>query len=52
MGGTRMEEVISSALGSKDILSGFFEVVGKSFRKISYFADKEDKTRVIAICDY
>lgn len=45
--------VLSTAERFADVISSFFPSKGKDrYRSISYFADKEGKTRVIAIGDY
>jgi hypothetical protein len=52
VGGPKLTEYINTLLKSKDCLSGKLPLKGKSHRKISYFPDKEDKVRIIAIGDY
>lgn len=53
MGGLRFGLVLNTARRFVDVLSSFFPSTGKgSYRKISAFADREGKTRVIAIGDY
>lgn len=52
LGGSGLSELLDTYIESKPIIAGFWKVIGKSYRKITYFLDKEDKTRVIAICDY
>jgi len=53
VGGLRLGLVLNTARRFSDLLSRFFPSVGNgSFRKISAFADREGKTRVIAIGDY
>jgi len=52
LGGSRIETFMNTALGCKDILKGIFNVSEGGYRKLSYFPDREGKTRVIAIGDY
>jgi hypothetical protein len=54
MGGKKVKEFMSTAIAQKSILELFFPVRKnkKSFRRITYFPDKEDKVRVVAIGDY
>lgn len=52
MGGEVLESFMEVALRSKDILRGIFSVEEGITRKLSFFPDKEGKTRVIAIGDY
>jgi hypothetical protein len=57
LGGVKLTEFIDAALANKDILMGLrqeYKLVksGYPLRRLSYFADKEGKSRVIAIMDY
>jgi len=55
LGGPRLKSFLESVDECSSIYKGFFPTnidKMRSFRKLSYFADKEGKTRVIAICDY
>lgn len=53
VGGLKLGLVLSAAERFADVISSFFPSKGKDrYRSISYFADKEGKTRVIAIGDY
>jgi hypothetical protein len=53
LGGRRLEPIVEAALVGRSILSKIFEAKeGLSFRKLSYFSDKEGKTRVIGLLDY
>jgi hypothetical protein len=54
LGGERLVPILDGMLANRTLLAGFFSVVASKgiFRKITYFADKEGKTRVIAIGDY
>jgi len=53
VGGVRLGIVLNIIKQFSQLLSSFFPIEGKDrFRKISAFADKEGKTRVIAIGDY
>jgi Na+-transporting NADH:ubiquinone oxidoreductase subunit NqrA len=48
-----MSEFLDTALNNKDVIEGFWSTnLGSSLRRLTYFADKEGKTRVIAIGDY
>jgi len=53
LGGKRMKEFCELADRYMPYLKGMFSwALGGKLRKLSYFADKEGKTRVIAIGDY
>jgi hypothetical protein len=53
LGGDKIKTFISQALSHMDVLLGFFSTVSKSsIRRLSNFADKEGKTRIIGIGDY
>jgi hypothetical protein len=54
MGGLKIKEFMSTAIAQKSVLELFFPIRKgkKSFRRITYFPDKEDKVRVVAIGDY
>lgn len=59
LGGDKLSSVIDKLLSKTlgdysivDIWSTIFKARSRTFRKISYFSDKEGKTRVIAILDY
>lgn len=59
LGGDKLTQIIDKLLCKTlgdysivDIWKTFFPARSTSFRKISYFSDKEGKTRVIAILDY
>jgi len=57
LGGVKLTEFIDTALANQDILMGLrqeYKLVKSGFplRRLSYFADKEGKSRVIAIMDY
>lgn len=56
MSGPKIGYILGHIMKSSSFLDGFlseyFDVKpGKSFRKLSYFSDKEGKTRVIGILD-
>lgn len=53
LGGEKMRAFVDVAMSHLPELEGFFGCKdGKSLRRITYFADKETKTRVVAIGDY
>jgi len=54
IGGLKFADKVNQLLapGVKDFLSEFFPTVGKVVRKLTYFPDREDKVRVVAILDY
>lgn len=53
MGGKKLSTFIDVAIAMKNFLIPFFGIKKLAFfRRLSYFADKEDKSRVIAIGDY
>lgn len=59
LGGERLRTVIDGAIADRfgglslaRMWEKFYPPKTKSFRKLSYFSDKEGKTRVIAILDY
>lgn len=53
LGGEKISNFIDVTISQMSHFEAFFGAqIGKSFRRLSYFADKEDKTRVIAIGDY
>jgi hypothetical protein len=53
LGGPKMRQFIDLALARQDILDNIFpSIPDGNLRKLSYFSDKEGKTRVIAIGDY
>jgi hypothetical protein len=61
LGGGRLAKLLSELMDKLDILqwrsvadvwAKLFQPKSNSLRRLSYFSDKEGKTRVIAICDY
>lgn len=53
LGGGKMRQFIDLALVKTDILDNIFPFIEDgNLRKLSYFSDKEGKTRVVAIGDY
>jgi len=54
LGGKKITNFIDCVMSQMEHFEGFFPTDDskKSFRRLSYFADKEDKSRVIAIGDY
>jgi hypothetical protein len=52
LGGRRLEPIVEAAMVGRSILSKIFLAQEGNFRKLSYFSDKEGKTRVIGILDY
>jgi len=54
IGGDKIKTTIDRLLhpGAKRVLGMVLPILGKSFRRLSYFPDREDKVRVIAIGDY
>lgn len=53
LGGVKLATFMDVAMSHMSHFEAFFgSKVGTSFRRLTYFADKEDKTRVVAIGDY
>jgi len=52
LGGTEISKHIDTLLALKSKLSLLFPIEGRSYRRVTWFPDKELKVRVIAILDY
>jgi hypothetical protein len=52
MGGPKLQSHVTHLMKMKWLLETLLPAKGKSFRKLSWFPDKENKVRVIAIGDY